>query len=203
MPSWVGSLFGPFERLLRWIYPGSLFLLLLGLSRPSDIERLEKVVPNNSEMGAWLLIGGVMGAVLYLIQAHVIGEAVSVLAQILRWEINCGTQVPERAEASEVCCVLRPFAKLLDRQAASDERRWPRDKKEADQPGSHLDYAWASYHAASVTGWLTLLRYSNKQNDSIFDRLDGWVVMAPAILLLLGSLWIYGRLSRIKIPPRV
>jgi len=55
---WISALGKGFERLLRWAYPGILFLVLLYMSKPTVFEDVSKKVgfPDNTIWG--LLIGG-------------------------------------------------------------------------------------------------------------------------------------------------
>ena len=66
----IDSTFNNFERVLRWVYPGGLAVVLLYAANP---EFLQKTVYDH--FGGWpVVIGGLIaGAVVYLFQAYFVG----------------------------------------------------------------------------------------------------------------------------------
>lgn len=195
MNNWLGSLYGSFERLLRWAYPGGLFLLLLYLGRPEDFYAVSAVGGNT-----WfLLFGGlIIGAAVYLVQVNVLTQLLSALAQWLRWDV--GTHPGTNSQQARH---LRPVAWLpglrrlatdwFDPQAHVIERR----QRIARNPDTYQDYAWATFHSTMVTGWLALLFFFTRENSRLLA--GAWyVICAAAGLLLIGACYLFLRLARVR-----
>lgn len=173
-----------FERLLRWIYPAVLFLVLLGVSRPGDFDTLAEV------KWPWglAIVGLVAGAVAYLLQAYVVNQlVVSQVSHYCRWERNV-YEVPRFR-------FLIGLANYADRWARVTHQRWG---TKLERLHSYLNYAWATYHAAMLTAWLTLIFFLLKVEGSMFASVEWWVVVIPAVLLLVGAIWQYVWLARIQ-----
>ena len=88
-----------FERVLRWVYPGALILVLLRLSRPDsflEIVNLEDLA------GPWelIVVGFVAGFAAYMLQGYVINYVISHIFQVLNWDVNVGMQVSVTATTS-------------------------------------------------------------------------------------------------------
>jgi len=174
-----------FERLLRWLYPGVLFLVLLHLSGQRDL-----IPADNVGLYSWpIVIGGItVGAAVYLIQMYIVTQFISFIVVLIRWDVNA---LVDNERPIGDC----RFAKFVDRYARAIEARW---RSSPQGTHSYLDYAWATYHAASITGWLALAFFCSRGPDSVLDKLGGWVVVVPSSLLLVGALWEYLQLSRVR-----
>jgi len=192
----VQSLGGNFERILRWIYPGALFLVLLRMSKPHAFKSL--ATPNDIG-GPWELIiaGLVAGFAAYLIQAYALNHLVSLVFQVANWDINTGLHVNVRSGAGQPKLGLERLAHLFDRHAQATWLRWGGNLPEG--LSNYLSYGWATYHAVSMTGWLTLLFFLKKDCDSAFAAVPSWQILLPAALMLLGALWTYAHLSRVPL----
>ena len=176
-----------FQRLLRWVYPAMLFLVLLHLTRPEDFAKIAQV-----ERPWGLIVGGlVAGAVAYLFQAYVFNQVISHVSTYLGWEINASRPLRFRR-------ALRPLANHADQWAEVTRRRWGTSP---ERLSSYLDYAWATYHAMMLTGWLTLILFASKVQDSLFASVDSWNIIVPATLLLVAAIWHYAWLSRVQVSP--
>jgi len=188
----IDSIDKNFQRLLRWAYPGILFLVLLHMSRPGEFVILSKVIY------PWGLItaGLIAGAVIYLCQGYIFNQIVSHVALCLRWELNADYKI----DGDNTVRCKRIFGKLLkhaDLWASICSKRWGQDLHRLD---SYLNYAWAIYHATALTGWLVLIFFFVKGNGSPLAKIESWIVLLIGVLLLEGALWLYAWLSRVPIP---
>jgi hypothetical protein len=186
-----------FERLLRWVYPGALFLVLLRMSRPEAFD----AVAHDEPVNVWglVVVGLVAGFVVYLIQSYVVNYFVLLLFQLKNWDVNQGLQVapPETPEREPRWVFLRPLARLFDRYAQAI-----RDRVNLSEPlVNYLNYAWAAFHAVFITGWLTLVFFCVNDNQSVMDNVSAWYILPPAVLLLCGGLFTYAYLSRVPFRP--
>ena len=148
-----------FERLLRWVYPGALFLVLLLLSSTSDSFK-DLFLREN-----WLLILVVVtfGAVIYIFQSALINIIIGLLL------IPCNK-----------CRRWDSF--LSDHYAKRILIRYP-TKKSANE---YLNYSWAFYHATSITAWLPLSFFLSPK--ALFPgepvvAVIGWLLLICSILL--------------------
>ncbi len=199
----IDSIGRNFERLLRWAYPGALFLVLLRLARPNDFEKLANVLDDRSLWG--LFVGGlVAGTVVYLAQGYVMNQLVSLVLAVVRWDVNIRPfDHPRRLQQFLhwwfVGWVVPRLTCLADSVAQNAQRRWTA----RDYPrrlSSWLDYAWGVHHAMSSTGWLVLFFFLFwKEPGSRFARAPQWEILVPSIGLLLGSLWFHAVLVRIPL----
>lgn len=195
MDNVVNSIGRNFERLLRWAYPGGLFLVLLRMSKPVAFSGMANL-PNVKEPWGLVIGGLVAGFTVYLFQAYVINHFISLLFQLANWDINVGLQV-RVAECRPPRLGLGRCARLFDRHAEATWRRWGDDLPKG--LANYLNYAWASYHAVFTTGWLTLLFFFAKEQPSIFADAAAWHILLPAGLFLWAGLWTYAHLSRVPL----
>jgi hypothetical protein len=106
--------------------------------------------------------------------------------------IHCLKQM---VDTNPVCCLI-PFTRVFDRMAAATARRWqPTDSKGLE---NYLNYAWATYHAVLITGWLPIFFYCIKKDGSVLEESHEWAVLLPAIMLLVGGVIYYALLTRIR-----
>ena len=149
--NWLDAISRNFERLLRWAYPSALLFTLLLLSLPASFFNGPLSLASEfHSLLPWILLVGFLtvGFAVYLFQSQVINVFTSFLSVILRWEKNAkykDTLVPRGC--------LRIFVNTFDAWASVIEEKWPDVDKRID----YMNYAWSVYHAASITGWLTLL----------------------------------------------
>lgn len=200
--NWLDAISRNFERLLRWAYPSALLFTLLLLSLPASFFNGPLSLASEfHSLLPWILLVGFLtvGFAVYLFQSQVINVFTSFLSVILRWEKNAkykDTLVPRGC--------LRIFVNTFDAWASVIEEKWPDVDKRID----YMNYAWSVYHAASITGWLTLLFFLFiKQEHSIFayvDTLEVWIFTGSHIIcffsvsLIIFSLVTYGYLSRVS-----
>ena len=188
---WISSIYDSFERLLRWAYPGMLFLVLLYVSKAKAINLLQKI-----EGYPWILalVVIVSGAVIYLFQINVITQTFAALAQSCRWDsVTHPKYTNKNAPHPKPRGFLQPLAeKWFNHQARDIEI-----KHKAGSNSSYLDYAWAVYHAASITGWLGLIFCRIKDTDSMLADINSWVVVVSALLVFF-SLYMFARLTRVR-----
>lgn len=131
-----------FERLLRWVYPGALFIVLLYATHPEFLQGEEGLY---SKIGIWGLVTGglVIGAVIYLFQSYVVGSVITVTFILLKWDVRQGIQRPlaewETKEEEKPRYCLRYWLCLFDRMARAARERYSGNLHE--KVGNYLDYA--------------------------------------------------------------
>ena len=184
----INAVFDRFERYLRWVYPGLLFMVLLRMAKPEDFRAINNVFCNSY----WDLIvaGIVAGIVIYLFQGYFVNQVTSLFAVLCGWDVR---DTPRREQRpSPCCCVLKGLSSIIDKQA---------DRLEL-QPGttsSYLNYSWAIYHALSMTGWLALVFYFIEDGSSSFKKdIDCWHIGLFSGVLLISAGWLYGQLTRVR-----
>ena len=196
-----------FERVLRWIYPGALFVVLLYASHPGYFNGPDGLY---AKIGLWGLVVGalVAGFIIYLFQAYVIGYIITVPFIFSGWDVR--QRLPKKVKETNTerkpgiktklkCCRERTVS-LFDTMARATRDRW--SDEVPPKLNNYQNYAWATYHAVLMTGWLTLFFYlsRNKSADSIFRDVPCWCVILPASLFILGGFFTYLLLTRI--PPK-
>lgn len=203
MNNLVTSIYGPFERILRWAYPGMLFLVLLNLSQSPSF-----CIINAFGSQTWFLVIGalVIGAALYLIQSLVVTQLLTCIFQGLHWCVN---EHPEAGDNPSIlalhdklppwCCCLKWLAThWLDRDARTIELRCRRSKGDHY---SYLDSSWAQFHSAFITAILIILFWFLKSANSTLSMLgEGigcWFWLFPG-LILLGAIVLFMRLTRVR-----
>lgn len=186
MQNWIDSIFRNFERILRWIYPGALFLSLLYLSSPNCLNFIKEVEAVHS----WLLLlfAVIAGCIIYLSQ-QVITQLFSLLITGSRWEWE-----PDHEKLHWGCCryIARCF---FDPWADLTISRF-KPQKHLD---SWLNLAWARYHATFITAWLILIFFFFKSSQSILSLIQPWIVFFFVAILLFGSILQFLWLTRITI----
>jgi hypothetical protein len=195
----IDSIGANFERILRWVYPGALFIVLLYASRPIVLENL------HDKIGIWGLVasGLVSGFVIYLFQGYVISQLITIFFILIKWDIRQGLQVdPYKSEkGTNAKPETNPIVRLFDRMARATQERW--SIGDPQNLGNYLNYTWAIYHAVLMTGWLTLFFYLTRKESAdsipIFQDITWWWVVVPASLLIVGGLFTHLLLSRIRL----
>jgi hypothetical protein len=185
------------ERILRWVYPGALFIGLLYASQPIFLKALY------SEIHTWGLVAGglVVGSIVYLFQSYVVGYVITVPLILLKWDVRQGLQKEPKGETTKPCYCrrCRCIERFFDRMAEATRDRW--SDKVPEKVNNYLNYAWATYKAVLITGWLTLFFYLfvDKEKGSILHNVECWWIPLAASLLIVGGLFTYLLLSRIRL----
>jgi hypothetical protein len=181
-----------FERLLRWLYPAALFLVVAYAARPS-LLKLGQKLPAMGDTWGLILVALVAGFIAYLLQSYVWTTLISeVLDRTVRWSTR------NRSAGG--------FVAYVDRRFDDAWRRWGHNRKEMND---YLNYAWATYHAASMTGWLTIVFTCFKESRSFVNDNRSYCVAIVTIagILFLASIWQYLILSRVaqrfEMPPNL
>ncbi len=145
MAETIGEAIGKgFERVLRWLYPGALFLILLAVSWP-DFYNLPIVTTYG--LTAIIVVGLTAGFITYLVQAYVLKELLVWVTKLIRWDVTLLRLPPDPIRF----CFLRWLAKTLcNPWAEAITKRWP-TRKELD---GYLHYSFAAFHAMMITAWL-------------------------------------------------
>jgi hypothetical protein len=189
MGNWIEVTGKAFERLLRWLYPGVLFLILLYLFRKPCFEELIHI-----KGYPWpLIIGGLgIGAVLYLIQINVVNIIFSAGAQILHW-LALRNQHELRQERPIPRGWLNRCVWWWDEQADNIES--PQiDEKRSD----YMAYANSTFHATCITWWLTSIFYLIRDSKSPLSNMEWWIILIFCIFLFGASLNLFAKLSRVR-----
>lgn len=190
----VESLGRSFERLLRWLYPGALFLVLLYLSSRSVFNSIRRV----QDPWALVFVAIVAGMVTYLLQTYVVNQFISLL-----FDLPCLRLLSTDTEQ------LKGRPKCLAEGAARwGEPAWRRwgiswhersDEQAKERLNSWLDYSWSTYHAGFITVWLTLVFFCNSDRGSFLSNISPWLVWGLAIPLIASLLWQYLILTRVTL----
>lgn len=208
MGDFVSSVYGTFERFLRYVYPGFLFLLLLYLSQRDGYCLINAFGGN-----IWFLFvaGLIIGMAIQLIQAHVVTGLLNIIFKPLNWDVNVHTQVGcnptiivGHKKLQPECCCLKCIAKhYFDPNARVVERRCKNEQNHY----SYLDALWARFHALSNTGLLFIL-FSCKEiiSSNYITNLDtlnlhfiSWhIIKIIGLLLLLAAIILYMTLTRVR-----
>jgi len=179
---WISALGKGFERLLRWAYPGVLFLVLLYMSKPTVFKAVSEAVgfPDDTFWG--LLIGGLgIGFALYLFQAYCITSLFSVFTHWFEYDPNLPNVNKDRYSNCR-------FVKWFSDEAEKIENLHPKRENLQD----YMNYSWGTFHAAFLTGLLTIIF------TFIPNSMLGYLPFALAVLLLIGALYLFLILSRVN-----
>ena len=194
MVNLIDALGKSFERLLRWIYPGALFLVLLYLSSPPCINVLTSI---NGIAGVWglVLVAVVAGMAVYIAQAYIFNQIVS-LCFSPSGLLHKKTKTLNRGKAKKL-------AKFADTWGEGAWRRWGiqteqlTDRHAIERLNGWLDYAWSAYHAGCITLWLTLTFFCFSASNSILGSISPWIIWPFMGVLLVSLLWQYLILTRV------
>ncbi|MEK7281538.1 MAG: hypothetical protein AAB037_04205 [Chloroflexota bacterium] len=145
MPNFADIIGRGFERLVRWAYPGLLFITLLGLGKP-DIFDNWKLVQERLFLAVVVL--AVAGFIIYALQRHVVNE-------LGIWVLDhCGLSAFARQPKA------MPY---IDRLAQSNQRRFgykdDTDTRDVERFSNYLMDRWAVVHAMGLTVWLLPIMY--------------------------------------------
>ena len=189
----VDSIGRNLERLLRWAYPGMLFLVLFSVSTIDGLESVSDKVGFPSDTIWGLVIGAlVVGAAVYLFQAYVVTQLLSILSLWPNWNVGIYKQSVKRRTLKYG---LNGLASHFDRLADAIEMKYPKpnDRK------SYMAYSWAAFHATSITVWLPSFFYLCRTTGSLLDSVKLWQFSPIALLFLLGALYLFLLLTRVRI----
>ena len=173
-----------FQRLMRWAYPGILFLILWYASNPKKFIDITKDI-GFPEYTVWgLLIGGLgIGAVIYLLQVYVFTTILNIIHS--RWNRS----TPEHNPTSSNC-----FMKFIDGQA-----ELIRGKSQVESKlDAYMDYNWSICHALFITAWLTPIFYCSRVSQSILSCLSLWHIVVFSVVLVVFAWYLYFRLIRVQ-----
>ncbi|MBI2328608.1 MAG: hypothetical protein HYU85_03080 [Chloroflexi bacterium] len=206
MGSFVDALGSGFERLLRWLYPGALFLVLLFLSNPTVLPNISKPLfvlsKANEVVGIWQvgIVAIVAGMTTYLIHAYIFN-------QIISWWF-CSVGLLHR-KSEDLSRIARNLAEFADHWTEPAWRRWgvsSNDQHALERFNNWLTYSWSTYHAGCITLWLTASFFFINEDGSALDtfaKSGGLLLPIGACLLflafLLSLLWQYLILTRLTL----
>jgi len=194
-----------FQRLLRWVYPGFLILVLLYMSKPCYF----KFFISNQYMGsAGIIIGCLtLGVLAYIIQYSIIAQILNFISKACMWDPNLGRWPDDNMISS--CAIgksrvrCKRIAKCFDMQAGPIEREIQKEQDKQDKyrngNSSLMDYRWAIYHATSLSGLLIFVFWCIRSEHSILNQMNFWPILT-AIILFIFSVLYYMLLSRVKYP---
>lgn len=177
---------------MRWFYPGVLFLILLYLFMKPTFYGLICI-----KGYPWpLIIGGLgIGAVIYLIQIHVVNQILSAIAQGLRWLVLRHTTTRTQEDRPTPRGLLNKdcIRGWWDAQANDIESPEIDEKRTA-----YMEYLNATYHATCMTWWLTPIFYCIKENPSPLYDVEWWKIAVFSGFMFIASLNLFARLSRVR-----
>jgi len=211
MESIMEALGKGFERILRWIYPGALFLVLLFLSHPKSLKELLEISPFSNEWEIIIVIL-IAGMVVYLIHALFLNQIISIPflksgllhksdMELLR---DSGEKLNKKNYMKKLVPLVNAWIEpTICKFGLNNEAL---TKRERERFRSYLDYAWGTYHAASITLWLAIFFLIVNEKDSKIDLLTHWGVpwffLAISIIFFfffLFLLWEYLVLVRLDL----
>jgi len=149
-----------FERLLRWVYPGALFWVLVLLSPVSGYFK------DTFLINYWLIVLAVVtiGAIIYIVQSAIVNTIIGLILILL----------------SNRCKQWGNF--LNSHYANRILNRYPTK----DKANEYLNYAWAFYHATSITAWLPLSFFLSPKllfpGEPVVAGI-GWLLLISSIFL--------------------
>ncbi len=206
MENFVDAIGTGFERILRWLYPGALFLVLLFLSNPSVFKIILTPLlahnKNYESFAVWQLIiaGAVAGMAIYLIHYYIFNWIISLLitrSGLLDRETRDLQGLPER------------LAQFAERWNEPTWRRWGirqnrPTRHTLERANNWLNYSWSTYHAGCITLYLAVLFSIFKESSSVlgnwFIGKGPWFYLGLVIFLVLflkSLLWQYIILTRL------
>ena len=182
-----------FERLLRWAYPGGLFLVLLFIStlvesyhhETRDIlydfsPTFEILIRYTDHNWFVIFLGSLfVGGAIYLFQSEVIDKIVPCVLHCV-WRIfhlrECYKFIDNNT--GNLLSRLVSFCTTRAETRTNDqiERLLFRDFLNSEWLKNYLDYAWAIVHSTSITGWLLVIFRLCAIQNSWFDAKDPYYV---------------------------
>jgi len=172
-----------FERLLRWLYPGLIFFVLLFLFREPTFNKLLSL-----QHFEWVIIIGGLGisAAIYLIEVYVFEQIINIIAQKIDWLVLEGDRRSPKFFPKRI-------VDFIDRQAKDIEYKYiSRQDRQ-----SYMSYANAAYHALCITGWQILFFYLFREQGSLLSEIELWIIIVILLIIFVFSLSYYARLSRV------
>lgn len=144
----VGEMLGKgFERVLRWVYPSALFIVLFGLGWPDHYTFIA------SRPSGWIeliIIGIVGGFIAYFIQGYVFTYAMQIVIEWKKCDWLSTIKVKPTLPKKPKC--LKRYVKICDEWAEGRNKAYSNNDRQ-----SYLNYYWGIYHAIKITGWLPLI----------------------------------------------
>jgi len=172
-----------FERLLRWLYPGLLFFVLLFLFKKTTFDELLSL-----QHFEWVVIIGGLGisAAIYLIEVYVFEQIINIIAQMIGWLVLEGYRRQPKFFPKWIVDFIDSQAKDIEYKYISRQDRQ-----------SYMSYANATYHALCITGWQILFFYCVRDDSSLLSKIElPWIIFV-LVLIFIFSLSYYARLSRV------
>lgn len=166
MSDTVGSLAREFDRLVRWGYPGLLFLSLLHLGK-SDLLH-DRMLVGEERLFSFIVIILVSSFVIYGLHRYVLHEALMEVLRALGWQplFIDGELRGDRPPVAP----LRWIAPYYDGRST----RWTRRRNgSAEGEFSRALYiAWAVAHGMLITAWLSVLMIGLADSDSSLRQIN-------------------------------
>jgi len=183
-----------FERLLRWLYPGALFLGLLYAGKPDQLTRLKGATEFPEQIWILLILGLGISAAIYLFQNYVLTQLLlHTLFRWLNWDVGAVTDKEKRSEP-KLSCMKWLADKVINHQADVIELQY----RDPEKRQLYMDYCWGIFHAAFITVWLPFIFLVSSRHETDLHSI-GWLVAIAIFLLLIGSLYLYLRITRVRV----
>ena len=173
-----------FERFVRWVYPGMLFLLLLHLGRP-DLLRQFRI----GGKGIWgiIILIVVFSFIIYSLHRYVLHEIYLLFAYLIGY--SAPGRIARKRKNLPECRKFQIFEDqksfLIKRFCENQEKRETSGKQTIDGFSDYLFNRWAVTHAMGLTGWVLIAMYRIASENSCLGgfRLG---ILIIGILFFLG-----------------
>jgi len=151
-----------FERFVRWVYPGMLFLLLLHLGRPDLLGQFR--IGEKGILGIIILIV-VFSFIIYSLHRYVLHEIYLLFAYLIGY--SAPGRIARKRKNLPECRKFQIFEDqksfLIKRFCENQEKRETSGKQTIDGFSDYLFNRWAVTHAMGLTGWVLIAMYRTRQ----------------------------------------
>ena len=174
----LDNIFKNIERLLRWVYPGLLFFILLFIIDYNQFEIIANRLgfPEETSWGIILAIAGI-GTVIYLFHQYILNTILVIT--LGNWWKNKRKDIQGRSR----------FVKHFN-----DKAKKIMYVCQSDKSTHYFYYNWGIYHALATTFWLLLSFFI----VNILTNTSNWWVhliwVVSLIVFLLGKLYLFLKL---------
>jgi len=176
---WITAIDNSFQRILRWIYPGVLFFVLLYISNDDAISNMGDNIGFSGNIIWILLIGSFgVGSIIYLIEQYVINDfialVVTLFSKIQRLS-DIGNKTGDWL-----------FGGDARKTKARYESKGGHEFK--DKLSGYMDYSWGACHALAITGYLIFV-FEFISASELFSKIHELPTVIASILVFFALLF--------------
>ncbi len=158
------------ERLLRWLFPGAFFVILLSLSWPPFYQ---SSLVTKYGLPSVFAIGLTAGFIIYIVQAQIIAQVIGWFAIFIRWDV---TLFPSKQSPEIRYSLFRFLAERLCNPWAQATMARYHTKKQFE---GYFRYQFAIFHAMMITAWLPVffrifLRITQVSTLPLWAKWSAW-----------------------------